>query len=126
MKLDRNTNPGRIGKYAIVKMRDLDYGEISAKSKLGTFTFPFNAVEFGVRPSESFFVLKGKDRFAHAALKAYRNEVLNEIFDLETALNARAVNEPYLVEHIKSLREYADDLGALLREWNNLETKCPD
>lgn len=50
MKLDRNSNPDGRGKYALINLRT-------------------NKVEWG--DEDQFFVIKYKDRFAEAALRAY-------------------------------------------------------
>jgi hypothetical protein len=127
MRLDRNIKPGRAGKYALIKMREISQGKwMEILSKDGTAKIPVSLIDFGTTPSKSFFVIKGSDRFAAAALKAYRDQVLSELFELELARNARAVNEPWMTEQMQSLREYAKDLTDLLAEWGRLETKLPD
>jgi hypothetical protein len=106
-------------------MRGLNLSKIIAQSQRGTLTIPIEAVEFGVRPSESFFVIKGSDRFAFPALKAYRDAVLVEIFHWQGHIE-NGGGDQVALDHVKSLREYAKDLTDLLSEWGKLQTKLPD
>lgn len=130
MRLDRNTKPGRAGKYALIKMREISQGKwMEILSKDGTAKIPISLIDFGTTPSKSFFVIKGSDRFAAAALKAYRDEVLAELFETSVLLETRPGDEAgtkWMQDHIKSLREYASDLTDLLAEWGKLQTKLPD
>ena len=90
MKLDRNISPGHLGKYALIKLRDLPAGQ-------PTFSGPGNehstvnssAVDFGDTPDTEFFVIRLKDKYSHAALLAYAkaaakddDEYANQILDL--------------------------------------------
>ncbi len=66
MKLDRNQN-GR-GKYAVVKLRQLDAHTANSLDALSAGGF----VQFS-KPGDAdeFFVIKLKDQYAAAALRAY-------------------------------------------------------
>jgi len=74
MKLDRNcTNPRR-GKYALIKLRvcqpaDIGHGVVNISKK---------AVDFGNTLDTDFFVLRLKDKYAEAALKAYAESCKDE------------------------------------------------
>ena len=89
MKLDRNTNRGGRGKYALVNMRQmiplLDRGEdhnLEAndvqhlKDQMAIHAFNL-LVERGIitlgneTPGDQFFVMKYKDKFTHEGLLAY-------------------------------------------------------
>lgn len=103
MKLDRNTNRGGHGKYALVNMRKIvpliekeemervDFHsktahEISESERdLAAFK---RLVERGIislgneTPGDQFFVVKYKDKFAHVALDAYAKAVYIEAFKI--------------------------------------------
>jgi len=126
MRLDRNTNPGQAGKYALIKMREISQGKwMEILSKDGTAKIPMSFIDFGTTPSKSFFVIKGSDRFAAAALKAYRDAVLVEIFHWQGHIE-NGGGDQVALDHVKSLEEYAKDLTDLLSEWGKLQTKLPD
>jgi hypothetical protein len=75
MKLDRNINPDGKGKYALIKLRMVDEGceEVTSFGVHVAWHFPDEAIDFG-RGGEDFFVIRLKDRFAEAALRAYAQE----------------------------------------------------
>lgn len=70
MKLDRN-GPNGLGKYAVVKLRKIGPGDDEARAHLDALVTG-GFVEMGsTGDAEEFFVIKLKDRFAPAALRAY-------------------------------------------------------
>jgi len=96
MKLDRNTNRGGRGKYALVNMRMmvplLDRGEDHnpenndvqhLKDQMAIHAFNL-LVERGIitlgneSPSDQFFVMKYKDKFTQHGLRAYASGVRAE------------------------------------------------
>ena len=99
MKLDRNIAENRgEGKYALVslrKVRSFPPSSITAKEVRAAMIVleSHGVLERGMAESESeFFVLKLKDEFSFAALKAYANAA--EDTDFEYALkNKRPVSE---------------------------------
>jgi hypothetical protein len=87
MKLDRNTNRGGHGKYALVNMRKMipiiDQNEgarlIVDAEKLDAFNLLVGCgiITLGNEsPGDQFFVLKYKDRFTGAALDAYTEAIM--------------------------------------------------
>lgn len=91
MNLDRNTNRGGRGKYALALMRKIvpiyekkERGEIlddDAASILNCFEYlvKHGVVQLGNEdPGQQFFVMKYRDCFTPAALLAYGQAVLQE------------------------------------------------
>ena len=72
LRLDRNiTNPKR-GKYALIKLRQVDQkGLLCDGCDPDTFVVPAEAVDFGDTPDTDFFVIRLKDKYAGPALLAY-------------------------------------------------------
>ena len=75
MKLDRNTNGDGKGKYALVRLRDIQpdgeaFGLLRRLDELGH-------LDWGIvgQPDE-FFVVKLRDRFAPGAIKGYADAVM--------------------------------------------------
>lgn len=88
MKLDRNTNRGGRGKYALVNMRKMipliikeEQHERVPLEELETIKAFDLLVERGIitlgneTPGDQFFVMKYKDKFTHHALWSYANAV---------------------------------------------------
>ncbi len=73
MKLDRNLNPSGMGKYALVRLRDID-GHKDREEILRALTTLERAgvIDYGIagQPDE-FFPIRLKDKYAQAALDAY-------------------------------------------------------
>lgn len=66
MKLDRNTNPNKTGKYALIKLRT-DFPR-----QIGTFIeVKQEAIDYGDSPESEFFLIRLKDKYAAPALAAY-------------------------------------------------------
>lgn len=111
MKLDRNNNPTGKGKYALLNMRT-------------------NKVEYG--DECQFFVIKYKDQFAEAALRAYAHAVRAEAAGLQDNADNywdNAECDEAIAERAKaaSLREYATEIDGeadLARHWPT--KKIPD
>lgn len=121
MKLDRNTNRGGRGKYALVNMRKLipliDKCNAEPESWHDKRVEAFELlVREGIitlgneSPGEQFFVMKYKDKFTSPALHAY-------------AIQAEA-------EAIKSsdpeLKEYAAEMFKEAKEAEKLGNRIPD
>ena len=114
MNLDRNTNRGGHGKYALVNMRKLipalDIVDFIRSKKCITQPWSMEdirdaeaferLVERGIitlgneSPGDQFFVMKYKDQFTHEGLKAY----------------AQAVRKAAEVRNSDSLHEYASQM----------------
>ncbi len=82
MQLDRDINPDGKGKYALIKLRDLPTDDTSIESIIqALLEKPIHvdeAIDLGLKGSDSeFFVIRLKDKFAPAALRAYANEALS-------------------------------------------------
>jgi len=78
MKLDRNVNDDKKGKYALILMRKLDlsleeYGrDYDRMFGFRSMEFPSEAIDFGEAGGDSeFFVVRLKDKYAAPALRAY-------------------------------------------------------
>lgn len=95
VKLDRNiTNPRR-GKYALIKLREVQVMSASTGEDSRLTVRPHSAVDFGDTEDSDFFVIRIKDKYAAMALQAYADaareddpEYADEIVDLaRVALN---------------------------------------
>ena len=130
MNLDRNTNAGGRGKYALVNMRKLVpiFNQSEAGETLNDDqAMARNCFEWLVRhgyitlgneqPTQQFFTIKFGDKFALAALQAYHSEVVQEVNTQRRALNEGAA---------KSLEEYARAVFQMIIEASNTPTKIPD
>lgn len=78
MKLDRNINSDGRGKYALIRIRELDgfskdgkvWGAIETLQRAGIICWGNET------PGDQFFVMKYKDKFTAPALEAYADAVL--------------------------------------------------
>lgn len=135
MKLDRNTNRGGRGKYALVNMRKLipvmDKVEAWDSEKKRTLNDPTDdelviassfaaLVNRGIitlgneSPGDQFFVLKYKDRFTAPALHAYAIAVSATVRQLE--------GQPPAAE----LAEYAQEMFSQARLAETTGNRIPD
>lgn len=79
MKLDRNINPNGMGKYAVLKLRMLEafreqapFGDIAAPIAKALETLEAAGIlDWGNTPDTDFMLIRLKDRYAQAALRAY-------------------------------------------------------
>lgn len=73
MKLDRNTNTNRLGKYALLKLRELAMEEkwVPEIYEAVDMLVDNEIVDFGNTQDTEFFVIRLKDKHAAAALEAY-------------------------------------------------------
>lgn len=103
MKLDRNVNKDGTGKYALIKLREIEGAQLVADVRharanpLGsrtTLPIPASVIDLGDDRDTEFFVIRLKDKFAGPALHAY-------------AQAARADDEEYAAE-IDALAQSAD------------------
>lgn len=122
MKLDRNRNPDGVGKYALLRLRELDAIREQGQSQSGIdYAEVLGAIDTLKRAGmihwgdedgggEQFFVVKYKDKFAWQALLGYERAILDEI----TILNARISVDPrkHLIDLRNSLLEYAQEIRA--------------
>ena len=83
MKLDRNINPDGLGRYAVIDLRKLDEIQREKLREGGSVMLPTSAITLG--EPDQFFVLKYKDKFAPAALKAYAEAVHKEALSIGTS-----------------------------------------
>ena len=97
MKLDRNLNLNGMGKYALLKLRQLeDYRE---QTPFGDIAKPIadalqllqdrGILDWGNTPETEFFVIRLKDKYARGALQNYADaarqddpEYAGEIYDM--------------------------------------------
>lgn len=121
MKLDRNTNRGGRGKYALVNMRKLiprlDRVTSDPESKYDLAVDAFDLlVKEGIitlgteSPGEQFFVMKYKDKFTAAGLQGYAHAVTAE---------ANTLNDD-------SLAEYANQMYHEAKEAQKFGVRIPD
>lgn len=87
MKMDRNVNPGGFGKYALVKLRELErcrdpgaFGEVSPEIVAALDLLEKNGIlDRGIVGTESeFMVIRLKDCYADKALAAYADAAAND------------------------------------------------
>lgn len=78
MKLDRNINADKTGKYALIKLRlltnrdrEMTDAEYEAIQKAINTLDAFGAISWGNSPDTEFFVIRLKDKYAAPALGAY-------------------------------------------------------
>lgn len=72
MLMDRNTNTGGKGKYALILLRSLPGDPRTPEELAAAILANPEAVDFGIRGSDSeFFVIRLKDKYAPKALEAY-------------------------------------------------------
>lgn len=119
MKLDRNTNRGGRGKYALVNMRkmipilDASQGTQEDTDKIEAFMLLVRTgiITLGNEfPDEQFFVMKYKDKFTAPALHTYAIMVHSEAFK---------TNNP-------DLFEYAEQMFNEAKEAEKLGKRIPD
>lgn len=136
MKLDRNTNRGGRGKYALVNMRKLipiieqmEAWDASQDPNRNRQPGPTECniamcfevlVEEGIitlgneTPGDQFFVMKYKDKFTAAGLHAYAEAVRRaSLFSLSTAES-------------DSLMEYANEMFSQASAARELGNRIPD
>ena len=82
MKLDSNAND--VGKYALINLRKLKL-PLEKTAAGNAYFVPVEAVEWDNTPETEFFVIKLKDKYAEAALRAYASDAAQD--DLEYAVD---------------------------------------
>lgn len=125
MKLDRNTNLGGQGKYALVNMREVvplieeaDRGNHETIDPLTVKRLTaFNIlVDAGIitlgneTPGDQFFVMKYKDKFTAPGLQGY----------------AHAVAAEATAKHDQELKEYAEQMFAEASFASKIGHRIPD
>ena len=121
MQLDRNTNRGGRGKYALVNMRQLipliDATEVPANQHNEALVNAFDLlvangiITLGTEsPGDQFFVMKYKDKFTAPALLEYAISVVREAHRMKDA----------------SLQEYAVQMLAEANAAKKLGDRIPD
>jgi len=113
MKLDRDINTDRKGKYAVVRLRNIKLGDeahdlLERLKELGHLDWGAPGY-----PDE-FFVIKLRDKYADAALEAYANAVLLD--------SQRESDE----ERSKSKYQYAIAVQKLLQRAGSLSEFCKE
>lgn len=74
MKLDRNLNMDGKGKYALIKLRELDSMPRSPEVLAQAIIDNPDLVDFGDTDDSEFFVIRLKDKHAAPALIAYAED----------------------------------------------------
>ena len=86
MKLDRNINSNGMGKYALLKLRILDdcrsegaFGKVAPAVSGALEILEKNGIlDWGNTPQSEFMVIRLKDKYAQAALRAYATEAAHD------------------------------------------------
>lgn len=107
MKLDRNVNQTRRGKYALINLRK-------------------NIVEWGdVGDSNEFFVIKLKDRYAKGALRGYVAALALELEELTAeALEVGGSAQVMIMKEVLDLKEWKDEVAALAERSGSAHPEC--
>jgi hypothetical protein len=119
MKLDRNVNPNKEGKYALIKVRKIK--ELSPENyvtvtEMLDFLHDHGVLQWGNEcPDQQFFVMKYGDRFTAPALMAYSQSA---------RLSACSPEFGNATHH--SLLEYADQIQDEAIEAYQVGKKLPD
>ena len=109
MKLDRNINPDKRGKYAILLLRDLekfrspDYPHSNRAAAIGAALRVLEdagVIDWGITGTDKeFFLIRLKDKYAEAGLRNYARaaaaddeEYANEVFEMA---NRAGPNSPF-------------------------------
>ena len=77
MRLDRNVNPNGQGKYALLKLRRLSDDIFRCTDPMHPVfqamevLSEYGVMDSGIYPHSEFFVIRLKDKYAQAALRAY-------------------------------------------------------
>lgn len=92
MKLDRNSNPDGMGKYALVLMREIPQDEHGREEVYAALDILNHAgcLDYGEALDNEFMVIRLKDKFAAPALHAYANAAANA-GELEWAVEIRTL-----------------------------------
>jgi hypothetical protein len=91
MKLDHNTNLEGRGKYALLRLREWPHGYSPECQDAFDLLVEANAIDFGDTPETEFFVVRLKDKYAAAALRAYADAAQED--DPEYAYEIRMLAE---------------------------------
>ncbi len=113
MKLDRNINPDGRGKYALVRLRDIEEGTEAHAILLHLVELGHLDWGFPQQPDE-FFVIKLRDKYAFHALSAYADAVR------EAAVHSNDV------EKRQSLMEYSFQVSKLCARAGRLSKFCKE
>lgn len=71
MKLDRNLNSDKQGKYALLRLREWPHGYSPDCQEAFDLLVEAGAIDFGDTADSDFFVIRLKDKYAAPALEAY-------------------------------------------------------
>lgn len=77
MKLDRNINADGLGKYALLKLRNLRRGDPAVDAALRTLD-EAGVLDWGNTVDSEFFVIRLKDKYAAAALHTYAHHAVRD------------------------------------------------
>lgn len=117
MKLDRNINPNKAGKYGLIKVRNLtkeQFGDCLTAQGLNYHAVEIPGVAIDMGSNGQFFVIRYKDQFASMALNAYAHAVMQESFRIrgnsQLPGNIGTPAEEKMKIKASELREYAMDI----------------
>lgn len=113
MKLDRNINGDGKGKYALVRLRDIEpdseaLGLLRRLEELGH-------LDWGIvgQPDE-FFVVKLRDKFAPGALRGYSDAVMDESSKQPDPIKAQGLAQWAI--QVQGMQSRAGDLSPFCKE----------
>jgi len=110
MKLDRNINKDGKGKYALVRLRGIE--KFSPAYELLKKLHELGHVDWGeVGQPDEFFVIKLRDKYSDAALRAYSEAVMEDVSVLDE-------------ESAKGLTQYAMQVLGLCERAGTLSDYC--
>jgi len=119
MRLDRNVNPDGTGKYALVKMREVNRLRNQSGQLPDDVTKAFMVLEsrnimlYGDESDgDQFFVMKYKDKFTALALFAYARAAMEEAHTLSLDILDEPIglNRDALIVMVRSIQQYAREM----------------
>lgn len=113
MKLDRNINKSTKGKYALIRLRNIE--QDSEAAQLLVKLWDLGYVDFGcVGEKDEFFVIKLRDIYSPAAIKGYANAVM-EAASAENDLEKARDKTQYALQ-VQELQNRAGSLSPFCKE----------
>lgn len=91
MKLDRNITEPRRGKYALIKLREVELPFVTNQTSFGEKAMvPVSAIDYGGSWDTDFFVIRLKDKYAGPALHAYAEAAKADDIEYAAEIDALA------------------------------------
>lgn len=89
MKLDRNANLNEMGKYSLILNRKVTELQSTDVLMMLDRLHELGVIDHGIKMDDEFFVIRVRDKYASAALRAYANAARAE--DPEYALEVDGI-----------------------------------